>query len=197
VRRIAGELADIAEAAIGDAAAVFATRNERCALWLGRVQAACSRRSITCTPWWTTPSGWWRRPAAAWPGLCRNRRIGWLACMMLMLARSARDGWANPCSLATKAQIVDNADEVILDHSVEIGNPHDAAQLAPAIERITRRTGCPPRAVTADRGHGLASVENDLHQVGVRSVAIPRQSNPGVARREFEHRRAFRNKIKW
>ena len=41
--------------------------------------------------------------------------------------------------------------------------PHDAAQLAPAIERITRRTGRPPRAVTADRGYGVASVERDLH----------------------------------
>ena len=29
------------------------------------------------------------------------------------------------------------------------------------------------------------------------SVAIPRMSKPGAARREFEHRRAFRDKIKW
>ena len=96
-----------------------------------------------------------------------------------------------------RTHVVDNADGVILDHSVEIGNPHDAAQLAPAIKRVARRTACPPRAVTADRGYGLASVENDLHQLGVRSVAIPRQSKPGAARREFEHRRAFRDKIKW
>ena len=51
--------------------------------------------------------------------------------------------------------------------------------------------------MTADRGYGLASVERDLHERGVRSVAIPRQSSPGAARREFEHRRAFRDKIKW
>jgi IS5 family transposase len=69
--------------------------------------------------------------------------------------------------------------------------------LAPAIERIIRRTGRPPRAVTADRGYGRASVEADLHQLGVRTVAVPRMNNPGVARREFEHRRAFRDKVKW
>jgi transposase, IS5 family len=51
--------------------------------------------------------------------------------------------------------------------------------------------------VTADRGYGDASVDHDLHQLGVSTVAIPRRSKPGAARREFEHRRAFRNKIKW
>jgi transposase, IS5 family len=113
-------------------------------------------------------------------------------------ARAIRKGrLGKPVEFGYKAQIVDNADGIILDHNVELGNPHDAAQLAPAIERISGRTGRPPRAVTADRGYGLASVERDLHQLGVRSVAIPRSSNPGAARRAFEHRRAFRAKVKW
>jgi len=102
-----------------------------------------------------------------------------------------------PVEFGYKAQIVDNADGVILDHNVEIGNPAGAPQLAPAIERIARRIGRTPRAVTADRGYGEARVENDLHALGVRSLAIPRRSKPGAARREFEHRRAFREKIKW
>ena len=113
-------------------------------------------------------------------------------------ARPIRKGrLGKPVEFGYKAQIVDNADGVILDHNVEIGNPADAPQLAPAIERITRRAGHSPRAVTADRGYGYASVERDLHALGVRSVAIPRASKPGAARREFEHRRAFRDKVKW
>ena len=51
--------------------------------------------------------------------------------------------------------------------------------------------------MTADRGYGYASVEADLHDLGVRRVAIPRASKPDAARREFEHRKAFRAKIKW
>jgi transposase, IS5 family len=102
-----------------------------------------------------------------------------------------------PVEFGYKAQIVDNADGVILDHAVEIGNPPDAPQLAPAIARIATRTGHMPRAVTADRGYGQAYVEHDLHQLGVASVAIPRASRPSAARREFEHRRAFRDKVKW
>jgi IS5 family transposase len=34
---------------------------------------------------------------------------------------------------------VDNADGVVLDHNVEIGNPADAPQPAPAIKLITYR----------------------------------------------------------
>jgi IS5 family transposase len=83
-----------------------------------------------------------------------------------------------PVEFAYKAQRVDNADGVILDHTVEIGDPADAPQLAPAIERIARRTGRTPRAVTAGRGYGEAGVECDLHDLGVRSVSIPRKSKP-------------------
>ena len=94
-------------------------------------------------------------------------------------ARPIRKGrLGKPVEFGYKAQIVDNTEGVILDHSVEIGNPSDAPQLAPAIERITRRIGRPPRAVTADRGYGYASVEDNLHHLGVRSVAIPRASKP-------------------
>ena len=111
-------------------------------------------------------------------------------------ARPIRKGrLGKPVEFGYKAQIVDNADGVILDHNIEVGNPADAPQLVPAIERITTRTGHTPRAVTADRGYGQASVEHDLHQPGVRSVAIPRASKPSAARREFEHRRAFRDKV--
>ena len=64
-------------------------------------------------------------------------------------ARPIRKGrLGKPVEFGYKAQVVDNADGVILDLTVEIGNPVDAPQLAPAIQRITRRTGRPPRAVT-------------------------------------------------
>jgi IS5 family transposase len=113
-------------------------------------------------------------------------------------ARPIRKGRLGiPVEFGYKAQLVDNDDGVILDHNVEIGNPADAPQLAPAIDRITRRAGQAPRAVTADRGYGEARVEQDLHELGVRVVAIPRKSKPSAARRAIEHRRAFREKVKW
>jgi IS5 family transposase len=67
----------------------------------------------------------------------------------------------------------------------------------PAIKRVTRRTGQVPRAVTADRGYGQAAVERDLHELGVRTVATPRQAPPSPARKVIEHGRGFRKLVKW
>ena len=80
-----------------------------------------------------------------------------------------------PIEFGHKAQLVDNEDGVVWDYTVEQGNPADAPQLAPAVERITRRTGRPPRAVTADRGYGEQKVDDTLHDAGVRYVVIPPQ----------------------
>jgi len=197
VRRITGELAGIAEQAVRDASAVM--RNAKRALRQASGQRKGQlRRAINDLD---TVMARTRRVVAQ----TRGRLTGTMPESSTRLvslhdvdARPIRKGrLGKPVEFGYKAQIVDNADGVILDHNVEIGNPPDAPQLAPAIERIARRTGHTPRAVTADRGYGEASVERDLHQLGVTSVAIPRKSKPSAARREFEHRRAFRDKVKW
>ena len=113
-------------------------------------------------------------------------------------ARPIAKGRINrPVEFGFKAQVVDNEDGVVVDYTVEEGNPADAPQLAPAIQRITNRVGKPPRAVTADRGYGEAQVEAELRELGVRTVAIPRKGQPGAARRATEHSRGFRDLIKW
>jgi IS5 family transposase len=80
---------------------------------------------------------------------------------------------------------------------VERGAAPDGPQLAPAIERVRRRTGKVPRAVTADRGYRQAAVERDLHAAGVRTIAIPRQATTSPARKAVEHGRGFRKLVKW
>jgi IS5 family transposase len=113
-------------------------------------------------------------------------------------ARPIRKGRIDrPVEFGYQAQVVDNDDGVVVDYSVEPGAAPDAPQLAPAVERIRRRTGRAPRAVTADRGYGEAGVQADLHHLGVRRVAIPRNANTSAARREGEHRRSFRRLVKW
>ena len=197
VRRITGELADIAEASMRGAAAVL--RNARRALRTatgmrrGRLAQAINHLATVVGRTEKVVAQTRSRLAGVMPESAHP-----VVSLHDVDARPIRKGrLGKPVEFGYKAQVVDNVDGIILDHTVEPGNPSDAAQLAPAIERIIHRTGRPPRAVTADRGYGLASVENDLHQLGVRAVAIPRMSKPGTARRGFEHRRAFRNKIKW
>ena len=197
VQRITGELAGIAEQTIREATAVIRNATRALGAATGQRKARLHRaiNDLTTTVWRT------KRVVAQ----ARSRLAGVMpesSSRLVSLhdvdARPIRKGrLGKPVEFGYKAQIVDNADGVILDHNIEIGNPADAPQLAPAIERITARTGHTPRAVTADRGYGEASVEHDLHELGVRVVAIPRKSKPGAVRREFEHRRAFREKIKW
>jgi IS5 family transposase len=90
-----------------------------------------------------------------------------------------------------------NGHGVVLDHTVRPGNPPDAAQLAPAGQRVIARTGRRPRTVTADRGYGETRVDDELHHLGVRTVVIPRKGKPGKARQAVEHRPAFRRTVKW
>jgi IS5 family transposase len=102
-----------------------------------------------------------------------------------------------PIEFGYKTQIIDNEDGIVLDHTVEAGNPPDAPQLAPAIARITRRTGQAPKAVAADRGYGEAGVETDLHNAGVEKVAIPRKGRSSVARQAYERQPGFHRLVKW
>jgi IS5 family transposase len=197
VHRITGELAGIAETAIREASAVI--RNTKRALR----QASGQRKARLHRAINELDTLVHRTRQIV--GQTRSRLAGVMpesASRIVSLhdpdARPIRKGQlGKPVEFGYKAQLVDNADGVILDHNVEMGNPTDAPQLAPAIERITRRNGHAPRAVVADRGYGEASVEDALHDLGVRHVAIPRKGKPGAARREFEHRRAFREKVKW
>jgi len=109
----------------------------------------------------------------------------------------AKGRLGKPVEFGYKAQVVDNDDGVVVDHSVEVGNPPDAPQLAPAVERVTRRAGRPPRAVTADRGYGEKAVEDDVSDLGVATVVLPRKGKPSKTRRAHERSRPFRRLVKW
>ena len=79
-----------------------------------------------------------------------------------------------------KAQVVDNEDGIVLDYTVEQGNPADAPQLAPAIDRIKHRTG----DATA-RGHRRPRLWRSRRSTTTcttsasATVVIPRKGKPG------------------
>jgi transposase, IS5 family len=109
----------------------------------------------------------------------------------------AKGRLGKPVEFGHKAQLVEGDDGVIVDHNLERGNPADAPQLAPALKRVSKRAGRPPRKVTADRGYGEKSVDDALHELGVTHVVIPRKGKPSAARRAEEHKPAFRRTVKW
>jgi IS5 family transposase len=109
----------------------------------------------------------------------------------------AKGRLGKPVEFGYKGQFVDNEDGLVLDHNIELGNPPDAPQLAPAIDRVTERTGRAPRVVAADRGYGEAGIDEQILDLGVRTVVIPRKGKPGKARQAVEHSRTFRRHVKW
>jgi IS5 family transposase len=88
-------------------------------------------------------------------------------------ARPIRKGsLATPTQFGYTGQVTDNRDGIVVDYELEPGMPPDAPRLAPAIRRAITATGILPDAVTADRGYGQASVDTELADLGVGTVAI-------------------------
>lgn len=213
VRRTTGELADLAETAVRDAERLVA--NAKRALRRARTKAEADRAAGESDPVAGRRRGRLARAVDDLTDLMEaTRQIA--AQTRQRLSGVTPDGatrrvslhdpdarpiakgrLGKPVEFGHKAQVADNDDGIVLDYTVEPGNPADAPQLAPAVERITRRAGQPPRAVTADRGYGEKRVDDALHDLGVRNVVIPRKGKPGVARQAEEHRRSFRRDIKW
>jgi len=198
IRRVTGELAGLAETTAVQATAVL--RNGRRVLpkaisgrMRGRLRRALDELAVTI--------GRTAKIAAQ----TRTRLAGQApegATRLVSLhdpdARPIRKGRIDkPVEFGYKAQVVDNDDGVILDYRVEYGAAPDGPQLVPAVERIHRRAGRVPRAVTADRGYGQPVIDRDLQARGVRMIAIPRQGKISPARKATEHSRSFRKLVKW
>lgn len=113
-------------------------------------------------------------------------------------ARPIRKGrLGKPVEFGYKAQVVDNPDGLILDHSVHIGNPSDTELLRPAIDRIAAQLSATPSLVTADRGYWDSAIEADLAAAGVTTVVIPRTGKSSAARALIEHADDFVDAVKW
>ncbi|HEY3036347.1 MAG TPA: ISNCY family transposase [Streptosporangiaceae bacterium] len=198
IARVTGELAGLAHKAAAEAAAVL--RNGRRALpkvlsgqVRGRLRRALDELAVTIERTGKIVAQTRTRLAGQTPdGAAR------LVSLHDPDARPIRKGRIDrPVEFGYKAQVTDNDDGIVLDYHVEPGAAADGPQLAPAVERIRQRAGRVPRAVTADRGYGQPAVEHDLQELGVRTVAIPRQAKTSPGRKKIEHSRSFHRLVKW
>jgi transposase, IS5 family len=197
VLRLTGELADLAQAAMADAASVLANARQALRRVTGR-QRGLLRKAINELDTLMTR-------AMAVVAQTRRRVAGEKvdsATRVVSLhepdARPIKKGrLGKPVEFGSKAQVMDNEDGLILDYEVKTGNPPDAEQLAPAVSRVHKRLGRTPKQVAADRGYGEASVDKELEELGVQTVVIPRKGKPGKARQDLEHSPEFRDLVKW
>jgi hypothetical protein len=85
----------------------------------------------------------------------------------------------------------------ICDHRLQRGNPSDAPQLVPAIERVVAVTGRAPGTVVGDRGFGTAANDQAMEALGVKRIELQRTGTPGKARLALERTRDFRRMRNW
>jgi transposase, IS5 family len=85
----------------------------------------------------------------------------------------------------------------IADHQLQQGNPPDAPQLVPAVERVAKVTGRVAAMVVGDRGFGTAANDRALAERGVGRIGLQRNGTPGQARLEHERTRRFRRLRNW
>ena len=197
VLAITGELADLAEAMIGDATRVLVNagrhlhrQGEGAA---GRLEAAVAELDTILDRAGRVIAQTRTRLSGITPASATR-----LVSLHDPDARPIAKGrLGKPVEFGYKAQFTDNTDGIVLDYSAHEGNPADAPLLAPGIGRIKSLFGTPPGAVTADRGYGEAKVDETLTGLGVNTVVIPRKGKPSAARREVEHGRGFRRLVKW
>jgi IS5 family transposase len=187
---IAERVADQAEAVVRNARRMLRTRGEQAS---GIARAAVNELERTATLTRKVAAQTRQRLAGTTPhGATRVVSLHDADARPIAKGRLGK-----PVEFGYKAQLVDNDDGVIVDHTVEAGNPPDAPMLEPAVRRIKRRTGRAPRAVTADRGYGDKGVEDSLRDAGVRYVVLPTKGRPNAERRRVENRRAFRKMVRW
>jgi transposase, IS5 family len=188
VLTITGELADLAAAAVAEATNVlnYQARRRRVRRMLADLTVLVERTMRVIDQARARVGG--DQP----PGATR------LVSLHEPDARPIRKGrLGKPVEFGYKAQVVDNADGLILDHSVHVGNPSDTELLRPAIERITAHLGVVPSLVTADRGYWDSTIEADLAADGVTTVVIPRTGKCSAARARIEHADGFVDAVKW
>ncbi|MFI0909853.1 ISNCY family transposase [Streptomyces abikoensis] len=113
-------------------------------------------------------------------------------------ARPIRKGKRqHPTQFGYTALVAEDERGFVVDHRVQRGNPPDAPQLVPSVQRAMALTGRPPGTVVADRGFGTIANDQALAELGVRRNGLQRAGKLGKARREHEHTRPFRRMRNW
>jgi transposase, IS5 family len=113
-------------------------------------------------------------------------------------ARPIRKGKpGRPTQFGSTLVVAEDERGFIADHQLQRGNPADAPQLIPAVQRVVAVTGRPPGTVVGDRGFGTAANDQALEALGVKRVGLQRNGTPGKARLAVERTRRFRRLRNW
>jgi IS5 family transposase len=90
-------------------------------------------------------------------------------------ARPIRKGKPqHPTQFGYSLLVAEDERGFICDHQLQQGNPPDAPQLVPAVQRVAEGTGRVAATVVGDRGFGTAANDRALAELGVKRIGLQR-----------------------
>jgi transposase, IS5 family len=113
-------------------------------------------------------------------------------------ARPIRKGKPrSPTQFGYTLLVVEDERGFVADHQLQQGNPPDAPQLVPAVQRVAQVTGRVAGTVVGDRGFGTTANDRALAELGVQRIGLQRKGTLSAARATLERTRAFRRLRNW
>lgn len=113
-------------------------------------------------------------------------------------ARPIRKGKPyRPTEFGSTLLLAEDERGFVADHQLHQGNPPDAPQLVPAVQRVAQVTGRVAATVVGDRGFGTVANDRELAALGVQRVGVQRKGRLSSARAELERTRPFRRMRNW
>jgi IS5 family transposase len=94
-------------------------------------------------------------------------------------------------------QIQEAENQIITVYEVFDERTWDSELLVPAVEIHQQQFGKAPRLVAADAAFYSKANEDELHQMGVRRVAVPNRNTRSEERKRLQRRRWFKEGQRW
>lgn len=113
-------------------------------------------------------------------------------------ARPIKRGKANrETEFGYKVRLTESAERLITEYTVLMGNPQDKELLVPGVLEHVRRTGRAPQGAATDRGFWAPENERALKEMGVQKVSLPFKGKRSRRRTEHERQPWFRRLQRW
>jgi IS5 family transposase len=104
---------------------------------------------------------------------------------------------SKPTEFGNMVQIQEAENQIITVYEVFAQRPWGSDLLAPAVESHQQQFGRAPRLVAADAAFYSKSNEDQLHEMGVRRVAVPNRHTRSEERKQLQRRRWFKAGQRW
>ena len=102
-----------------------------------------------------------------------------------------------PTEFGKMVKIQEAENQIVTHYQVYDRRPSDSELLMPSLDAHQKQFGRVPRLLAADAGFFSMRNEAEAHGRGVKRVAVPNLSTKSAERKALQHKRWFRNALKW